>query len=241
MTKLHDRYLHLHNDCMFSHCWTRSLWVWRIWSAQNEFNKLWPSGAIWCQRSWSTLVQVMAWCLMAPSHYLNQFWLPIVFASSWPGFMMTSSNGNIFRVTGHLCGNSPVPGEFPAQRPVTRSFDVFFDLYLNTPLSKQIWGWWIEMLSHPLWCHCNVTIYDTTLYPTFHFSMLTYHQLNLFKHISMKKKCQFRIFNSREILWKVLSAKWLPFCSGLFVLNENFPSILTVPVPCHAISWCWSS
>ena len=30
--------------------------------------------------------------------------------------MMTSSNGNIFRVTGHLCGNSPVTGEFPAQR-----------------------------------------------------------------------------------------------------------------------------
>ena len=28
-------------------------------------------------------------------------------------------------------GNSPVPGEFPAQRPVTRSFDVFFDLRLN--------------------------------------------------------------------------------------------------------------
>ena len=28
-------------------------------------------------------------------------------------------------------GNSPVTGEFPAQRPVTRSFDVFFDLRLN--------------------------------------------------------------------------------------------------------------
>ena len=27
--------------------------------------------------------------------------------------------------------NSPVTGEFPAQRPVTRSFDVFFDLRLN--------------------------------------------------------------------------------------------------------------
>ena len=36
---------------------------------------------------------------------------------------MTSSNGDIFRVIGHLCGNSPVSGEFPAQRPVTRSFD----------------------------------------------------------------------------------------------------------------------
>ena len=45
--------------------------------------------------------------------------------------MMTSSNGDIFRVTGHLCGEFTGPGEFPAQRPVTRSFDVFFDLRLN--------------------------------------------------------------------------------------------------------------
>ena len=37
-------------------------------------------------------------------------------------------------------GNSPFPGEFPAQRPVTRSFDVFFDLRLNKWLSKQSWG-----------------------------------------------------------------------------------------------------
>ena len=34
-------------------------------------------------------------------------------------------------------GNSPVTGEFPAQRPVTRSRDVFFDLRLNKRLSKQ--------------------------------------------------------------------------------------------------------
>ena len=34
-------------------------------------------------------------------------------------------------------GNSPAPGEFPAQRPVTRSFDVFFDLRPNKRLSKQ--------------------------------------------------------------------------------------------------------
>ena len=27
--------------------------------------------------------------------------------------------------------NSPITGEFPAQRPVTRSFDVFFDLHPN--------------------------------------------------------------------------------------------------------------
>ena len=33
-------------------------------------------------------------------------------------------------------GNSPVAGEFPTQRPVTQSFDVFFDLRLNIRLSK---------------------------------------------------------------------------------------------------------
>ena len=45
--------------------------------------------------------------------------------------MMTSSNASIFRVTGPLCGEFTGPGEFPTQRPVTRSFDVFFDLRLN--------------------------------------------------------------------------------------------------------------
>ena len=44
---------------------------------------------------------------------------------------MTSLNENIFRVTGPLCGNSPVTGEFPSQRPVTRSFDVFFDMRIG--------------------------------------------------------------------------------------------------------------
>ena len=42
------------------------------------------------------------------------------------------------------------------QRPVTRRFDVFFDLRLNKRLSKQPWGWWFETLSRPLWRHRNV-------------------------------------------------------------------------------------
>ena len=48
-------------------CVTRPQWV----------NWLWPCDTIWRQRSGSTLAQVMAWCLMAPSHYLNQCWLII--------------------------------------------------------------------------------------------------------------------------------------------------------------------
>ena len=53
-------------------------------------------------------------------------------------------------------GNSPVSGEFPTQRPVTRSFDVYFDLRLDKRLSKQSLGWWFETLSHSLWRHRNV-------------------------------------------------------------------------------------
>ena len=53
-------------------------------------------------------------------------------------------------------GNSPISGEFPAQRPVTRSFDVFFDMHPNKRLSKQWWGWWFETPSCPLWRYRNV-------------------------------------------------------------------------------------
>ena len=45
-----------------------------------------------------------------------------------------------------FAGNSPVPSEFPAQRPVMRSFDVFLDLRPNKWLSKQWWGFWFETL-----------------------------------------------------------------------------------------------
>ena len=60
---------------------------------------------------------------------------------------MTSSNGNISTLL--------ATGEFPAQRPVKRSFNVFFDLPLNKRLSKQWWSWWFETPSRPLWRHSN--------------------------------------------------------------------------------------
>ena len=66
--------------------------------------------------------------------------------------MMTSSFSALLAICAR---NSPVNGEFPSQRPVTRSFDVFYDLRLNKRLSKQVWGWWFETLLRPLWRHCN--------------------------------------------------------------------------------------
>ena len=57
-------------------------------------------------------------------------------------------------------GNSRVTGDFPAQRPVTRRFDVFFDLRLNKRLSKQSWDCWLETPSRLLWRHSNVRSWD---------------------------------------------------------------------------------
>ena len=67
---------------------------------------------------------------------------------------MTSSNGNIFCVIGHLCR------EFIGSRwfPRTKASDAelwCFDLRLNRGLGKQSWGWWFETLSRPLWRHRN--------------------------------------------------------------------------------------
>ena len=52
-------------------------------------------------------------------------------------------------------GNSLVISEFPAQRSVTLSFDVFFDPHLNKRLCKQSWGWWFERPLCSLWRYCN--------------------------------------------------------------------------------------
>ena len=85
--------------------------------------------------------------------YDNQSrWLPNQCGLPWWRHQMET-----FSALLALCaGNSPVPGEFPSQRPVTRSFDVFFDLRLNKRLSTQSWGWWFETQSRSLWRHCNV-------------------------------------------------------------------------------------
>ena len=54
-------------------------------------------------------------------------------------------------------GNSPVTDEFPAQRPVTRSFDVFFDLRTNQQFSKQWRRWSFEILPRSSWRYRNAT------------------------------------------------------------------------------------
>ena len=94
-------------------------------------------------------------CVTWPQ-WVNQDLVWIIWIDIPACIMMTSSNGNIFHVTGHLCGEFTGLRWIPAQRPVMRCFEVFFDLCLNKWLRKQSWGWWYATLSRPLWHHCNV-------------------------------------------------------------------------------------
>ena len=64
-----------------SQCWAKSTSPYGV-TRPRCMNSLWPSDAIWRHRSWSTLAQVMACCLTAPSHYLNQCWL-IINTDQW--------------------------------------------------------------------------------------------------------------------------------------------------------------
>ena len=68
----------------------KHLWNCHLYHSWN-INSLWCSDAICWLRSGSTLAQVMACCLMAPSHYLNQCWLHNVLWHS-PGSNFTRSS-----------------------------------------------------------------------------------------------------------------------------------------------------
>ena len=97
----------------------------------------------------------------------NTEWMPILLMT-WrrkkPGQpWWRHQTETFFRVTGPLCeeftghrwGNSPVTGEFPAQRPVTEALMFSLICALNKRSSKQPWGWWFETPSWSLWRQCN--------------------------------------------------------------------------------------
>ena len=85
------------------------------------------------------------------SHVKARYWMSFMDSTWWRHQMETVS-----ALLALYAGNSPDTGEFPSQRPVTRSFDVLFDLRLNKQLNKQSWGLWLETPSRPFWRHSNV-------------------------------------------------------------------------------------
>ena len=75
-----------------------------------------------------------------------------------------SSNGKFSAIPAFREGNSPGTGGFASQTPVTRSFDVFFDLRLDKRISKQTIRRWFN--SPLLWRHCNAIEFDRLLDPS---------------------------------------------------------------------------
>ena len=147
-------------------CVTRSQWVKpggiKAFNASTDIRTVSLKSVSWVEESISAFILFVLlniWDIFF-KFFCGEQWPPIlnVWLPQEYVVMVTWSNKNIFQVTGPLCGNSPVTVEFLSQRPVMRSFDVFFDLQLNKGWSKQSWLQRSETPLCSLWCHCNLAL-----------------------------------------------------------------------------------
>ena len=99
------------------------------WQFSERYNHVYTQS-----HGFETLCAILWQGIVLPSE--QKPWVPIT-AVPQERVMMTSSNGSIFRVTGPLCGKFTGHRWISPQRPVMRSFGVFFHLRLNKRLSKQ--------------------------------------------------------------------------------------------------------
>ena len=93
------------------------------------FKSLGPSDVIWHWRSWSTLVQALACCLTAPSHYLNQCWLII-------GKVLWHSSEDI----------------------IIRRFESKIENYIFKITSRSPRGQWVNSFRPSEACMCQITL-----------------------------------------------------------------------------------
>ena len=146
------------------HRWPDNVSIW--WRHHVERTLIWIEGGASCDIHLQHYVEskpkklISDWWLPTYNHFVKLYVAIIICWIVHDKFCWESYHrGNTwwrhqmitFAALMVICaGNSLVTGEFPAQRPVARSFDAFFDLRLNKRLSKQWWGWWFETLSRPL-------------------------------------------------------------------------------------------
>ena len=126
-------------------------------------NSWWCNDVTWRYRSGSTLAQVMAWCLIAPSHYLNQWWLII---QAFGGIhLLAVSKGGLMNMICNICVNITLSKLLPHPPGANELI----------ALSR---GWRPCMSGHT--CMALPTKSYTTV---FIFSHLTYRSQNKMTHI----------------------------------------------------------
>ena len=168
-----------------------------MWILINISLKFVPKGQI---NNIPPLVQIMAWrrsgdkplsesmmvILLTHIDSIRHPDLGMLYSSILYNGMMTSSNGNIFRITGPLCG------EFTGHRwiPLTKASDAelwcFLWSRLNKRLSKQSWDWWVETPSRSLWRHCNdpLKTYQLGVWKTYGLRHTNHHCCSRYDRIS---------------------------------------------------------
>ena len=110
-----------------------------------------------CKQANSKFHELSQWGLWIPFQYICHLVIMRIPITWWCHQMET------FSALLAICAGS---GEFPAQRPMTRSFDIFFDLRPKKRSNKQWWGWWFETPLCSLWRHRN-EIGKTVLPPSY--------------------------------------------------------------------------
>ena len=145
--------------------------------------------------------------------------------------MMTPSNGNISPLLGLRAGNSWATAEFPSQKPVMRSFGVFFDRHLDKPRSKQSWRRWFETPWHSLWRHCNEYAICVTI------TLMRHHLINT--AIELRVLCYAHVTSfwwrivvfqtgTRRLTWSSCGRPWDHSPSGR---SWSYPSLLSRITP----------
>ena len=141
--------------------------------------------------------------------------------------MTTSSNGNISALLAHCAGNSPVTAEFRSQRPVTRSFDIFFDLDRTKRLNIESKRWWFETPSRPFGRHR----YDN--YSRFHSWKGKWWMETRFHYVKR--------FNRRKMLISQLHRFWytviLSFMLIMLHVTMINSSMWCLNTSCYWIHW----
>ena len=180
------------------------LWIALRWMPQNTFDDKSTLFQV-ITVTWANVDQAVC-CLMASQGH-NELKMTSIqenaFETWWRHQMKT------FSVSLALCvGNSP------AQRAVTWSFDVFFDLRLNKRLSKQLWGWWFDMPSRSLWRHCNEKSSGNWWPFCLGLNVLIFRNLGIHSGMYSQETCRF-LNNNRSIarllcrMWQILFFFWI--------------------------------